>query len=133
MKLALENVQYWIDRLGFLLAYLRKVIATWVCWLQDRKNLEEALTKLMQPTKWLVEHKALLPLLTQLKILSRTEANRKMIKEEAIAQLLRHISDRGVGTKIQGEGANVVLNICYEKENVKAVLACGGASTLVRT
>ena len=100
---------------------------------QDRKNLEEALTKLMQPTKWLVEHKALLPLLTQLKVLSRTEANRKMIKEEAIAQLLRHISDRGVGTKIQGEGANVVLNICYEKENVKAVLACGGASTLVRT
>lgn len=33
MKLAQECVQYCIERLGFLLAYLRKVIVAWVCWL----------------------------------------------------------------------------------------------------
>lgn len=93
--------------------------------------MEEAKEKLSQPTKWLLEQKSLLPLLTHLKVLSRKEVNRKTVGQKAIAQLLKHISDQSVGTKIQAEGANVVLNICYEKENVSAVLACGGASALV--
>ncbi|KAG0571134.1 hypothetical protein KC19_6G213500 [Ceratodon purpureus] len=98
---------------------------------QDARELEEAKEKLAQPTKWLYEQKALLPLLTLLKVLSRKEINRKLIGQKAIGLLLKHLSDQTVGTKIQAEGANVVLNICYEKENVSAVLACGGASTLV--
>jgi len=98
---------------------------------QDARDLEEAKEKLSQPTKWLLEQKTLLPLLTHLKVLSRKEVNRKAIGAKAIAQLLKHLSDQSVGTKIQAEGANVVLNICYEKQNVSAVLACGGASTLV--
>lgn len=93
--------------------------------------MEEAKEKLSQPTKWLLEQKTLLPLLTHLKVLSRKEVNRRAVGAKAIAQLLKHLSDQTAGTKIQAEGANVVLNICYEKENVSAVLACGGASTLV--
>lgn len=93
--------------------------------------MEEAKEKLSQPTKWLLEQKSLLQLLTHLKVLSRKEVNRKAVGAKAIAQLLKHLSNQSVGTKIQAEGANVVLNICYEKENVSAVLACGGASTLV--
>lgn len=97
----------------------------------DARDLEEAKEKLSQPTKWLLEQKSLLQLLTHLKVLSRKEVNRKTVGAKAVAQLLKHLSDQSVGTKIQAEGANVVLNICYEKENVSAVLACGGASTLV--
>lgn len=100
--------------------------------MQDARDLDEAKEKLAQPTKWLHEQKALLPLLTHLKVLSRKESNRKAIGQRAIGLLLKHLSDPIVGSNIQAEGANVVLNICYERENVSAVLACGGASTLVR-
>ena len=100
--------------------------------MQDARDLEEAKEKLAQPTKWLHEQKALLPLLTHLKVLSRKEINRKRIGHKAIALLLKHLNDPIVGSKIQAEGANVVLNICYEKENVNAILASGGASILVR-
>ena len=31
-----------------------------------------------------------------------------------------------------GEGSNVILNVCYEKENVDAILMCGGVEPLVR-
>ena len=34
--------------------------------------------------------------------------------------------------KIAGEGANVILNLCYEKENVDLVLLCDGVPPLVR-
>lgn len=98
---------------------------------QDARDLEEVKEKLSQPTKWLLEQKTLLQLLTHLKVLSRKEVNRKALGPKAIARLLKHLTDQTVGTKIQAEGANVVLNICYEKENVSAVLASGGASTLV--
>nr|XP_024377802.1 vacuolar protein 8-like [Physcomitrium patens] len=98
---------------------------------QDARELEEAKAKLSQPTKWLIEQQTLLQFLTQLKVLSRKETNRKALGQKAIAQLLKHLSDHSVDTKILAEGANVVLNVCYERDNVRALLACGGASTLV--
>ena len=33
---------------------------------------------------------------------------------------------------VAGEGSNVILNVCYEKENVDAILMCGGVEPLVR-
>lgn len=79
----------------------------------------------------MLQQQTLLPLLTQLKILSRNENHRQNVGEKVIASLICHMSDQESGTKVQAEGANVILNLCYEKENVINVLNCGGASTLV--
>lgn len=120
----------------FILArsYVLLFDTTAVIWhgLQDVDSMEQVRVGLAEPTKVLLESNRLLPLLTQLKVLSRKQSNRKAVGESCIASLLRHLNSVSCTPRIKAEGANVVLNICYEKENVDTVLRCGAAATLVK-
>ena len=75
---------------------------------------------------------ALLALKT-LKILSRKEDNRRRFGRELCRAVVRlALTHPRASHAITAEGANVVLNACYEKENVEYVLECGGVEPLVR-
>eukprot|EP00241_Pyramimonas_parkeae_P006545 CAMPEP_0114249152 /NCGR_PEP_ID=MMETSP0058-20121206/13980_1 /TAXON_ID=36894 /ORGANISM="Pyramimonas parkeae, CCMP726" /LENGTH=329 /DNA_ID=CAMNT_0001362659 /DNA_START=492 /DNA_END=1481 /DNA_ORIENTATION=+ len=64
------------------------------------------------------------------KILSRKQNNREQFGERGIRAVLRFMQTPR-NAKIAAEGSNVILNVCYEKDNVKLVLRCGGAPPLV--
>lgn len=71
-----------------------------------------------------------LQVLKALKVLSRKYENRVDFGQagcEATVRLLKRIPGAAAGA----EACNVVLNICYEKPNVEAVLNAGGLSALV--
>ena len=75
---------------------------------------------------------ALLALKT-LKILSRKEDNRRRFGRELCRAVVRlALTHPRASHAVTAEGANVVLNACYEKENVEHVLECGGVEPLVR-
>ena len=75
---------------------------------------------------------ALLALKT-LKILSRKEDNRRRFGRELCRAVVRlALTHPRASHAVTAEGANVVLNACYEKENVRHVLECGGVEPLVR-
>ena len=75
---------------------------------------------------------ALLALKT-LKILSRKEDNRRRFGRELCRAVVRlALTHPRASHAVTAEGANVVLNACYEKENVEYVLECGGVEPLVR-
>ena len=75
---------------------------------------------------------ALLALKT-LKILSRKEDNRRGFGRELCRAVVRlALTHPRASHAVTTEGANVVLNACYEKENVEYVLQCGGVEPLVR-
>ena len=64
-----------------------------------------------------------------LKVLSRKYENRVDFGQvgcEATIRLLKRVPSAAVGA----EACNVVLNVCYEKPNVEAVLDAGGVSAL---
>ncbi len=69
--------------------------------------------------------------LKTLKILSRKYDNRvelgKAIADDVVRVLLE-----GRQSAVAAEAANVVLNICYEKENVALIIAAGGVAPLVQ-
>ncbi|KAL3700330.1 hypothetical protein R1sor_018352 [Riccia sorocarpa] len=98
---------------------------------EEVKSLEHLNEQLQEPTKVLLEQHRLLPLLGQLKVLSRKEHIRKAIGKDGIKSLVRHLNNSKHIIKAAAEGANVILNVCYEKENVHEVLDCGGTATLV--
>ena len=65
-----------------------------------------------------------------LKVLSRKYENRVDFGKtgcEATVRLLKRVPSAAIGA----EACNVVLNVCYEKPNVEAVLDAGGLSALV--
>ena len=66
-----------------------------------------------------------------LKIVSRKQANRLRIGEHGIYAVLKHLRRPGE-PRIAAEGANVILNICYEKSNVDLVLRCNGVQPLIK-
>lgn len=71
-----------------------------------------------------------LQVLKTLKVLSRKYENRVDFGQagcEATVRLLKRLPSTTVGA----EACNVVLNVCYEKPNVQAVLDTGGVSALV--
>mmetsp|Transcript_7612 Transcript_7612/g.25214 ORF Transcript_7612/g.25214 Transcript_7612/m.25214 type:complete len:334 (+) Transcript_7612:62-1063(+) len=72
-----------------------------------------------------------LSLLKVVKILSRKHENRVSMGDAGIRAVLRFLQ-KPKNPRIAGEGANVVLNICYEKENVDSVLRCNGIAPLVK-
>ena len=72
----------------------------------------------------------ILPALKTFKILSRKQDNRLALKEASIRSVLKHVQ-KPKTTQIAAEGANFVLNICYEKQNVASVLNCNGVQPLV--
>ncbi|GBG65326.1 hypothetical protein CBR_g50362 [Chara braunii] len=70
-------------------------------------------------------------LLRVIKILSRKKRNRLAMDDALIAAVLKFLH-LGRSPKICAEGANVILNACYERENVEVVLRHNGASPLVK-
>lgn len=66
-----------------------------------------------------------------LKIASRKEPNRRAFGRHGVAAVLRPLRDP-TSARVAAEASNVILNACYEKENVEHVLECGGAEPLVR-
>ena len=66
-----------------------------------------------------------------LKIASRKEHNRRAFGRHGVAAVLRPLRDP-ISARVAAEASNVILNACYEKENVEHVLECGGAEPLVR-
>ena len=72
----------------------------------------------------------MLHVLKALKVLSRKYENRLDFGQpgcEAVVRLLKRVPS----PTVSAEGCNVVLNICYEKPNVLAILEAGGVSALV--
>lgn len=66
------------------------------------------------------------------KILSRKLENRMQIKEEHMGQLVPLLTtEPPLSCRTASEASSVVLNICYEKENVHMVLAAGAAPPLI--
>ncbi|KAK9824307.1 hypothetical protein WJX72_009322 [[Myrmecia] bisecta] len=72
-----------------------------------------------------------LVLLKVLKIISRKQTNRQRIGEHGIYAVLKHLR-RPANPKVAAEGANVILNVCYEKANVDLVLRCNGVPPLIK-
>eukprot|EP00966_Prymnesium_polylepis_P014079 325021-Prymnesium_polylepis.1 len=68
--------------------------------------------------------------LKTLKILSRKYDNRVRLGELIIPDLVRVLGNRGAPL-VAGEAANVVLNICYERENVQRIIDGGGVPSLI--
>ncbi|BFI25783.1 hypothetical protein MPTK2_1g24290 [Marchantia polymorpha subsp. ruderalis] len=98
---------------------------------EDARLLQRLKQELEQPTATLLERRQLLPIFGQLKILSRKQHIRTAIGPEGIRSLIRHLIESKHLAKVAAEGANVILNVCYEKSNVNVVLESGGTSTLV--
>ena len=69
-------------------------------------------------------------LLKSLKILSRKQPNRLLFGPEGLQAVLRVLS-APLSTKIAAEGANVLLNICYEVQNVLELLETPGVQQLI--
>ncbi|GAX84906.1 hypothetical protein CEUSTIGMA_g12327.t1 [Chlamydomonas eustigma] len=69
-------------------------------------------------------------LLRSLKILSRKQDNRCIIGADGIMAVLLSLSPP-LTPKIAAEGANVLLNVCYEPQNVSALLNTTGVQQLV--
>jgi hypothetical protein len=74
----------------------------------------------------------LLAVLKTLKILSRKYDNRvrlgSLICDDLVSVLC---ASEGGALAVAAEAANVVLNICYEKENVTRIMAAGGVTPLL--
>uniref|UniRef100_A0A7R9VV28 Armadillo repeat-containing protein 8 n=1 Tax=Chlamydomonas euryale TaxID=1486919 RepID=A0A7R9VV28_9CHLO len=68
-------------------------------------------------------------LLKVLKILSRKASNRLALGADGVRALLAHLSSP-LSQPVAAEGANVLLNACYEPENVALLLQTGGVRLL---
>lgn len=66
-----------------------------------------------------------------LKILSRKGANRLKLKGSDIAGILQQLHSP-CNQQVAAEAANVLLNACYEKTNVRLVIENGGLASVVR-
>jgi hypothetical protein len=99
---------------------------------QDRLDL---VFKLLSLRERMASDEALcVAALKTLKILSRKEENRLAFTRRAtqgVCDVLRN-NGRKISRAVASEGACVLLNACYERDNVDAVIACGGVEPLVR-
>ena len=71
-----------------------------------------------------------LRVLKTLKILSRKFENRVRLGELVVNDLVRVLGEER-NSAVLGEAANVVLNICYERENVQRIISAGGVPPLI--
>lgn len=69
-------------------------------------------------------------ILSTLKILSRKSENRKNIQFSVIDAICT-VLNSPKNNRIACEASNVILNICYEKENVKTAIECGCIPPLI--
>jgi len=90
----------------------------------------EAFVTTMRDAAIVEDESLALAFLKVLKVLSRKHDNRMALGNEGIKVIMKFMINPK-NTKIAGEGANVILNICYEKENVTGVLKHGGVQPLV--
>ena len=74
----------------------------------------------------------LLLTLRAVKILSRKHENRMTFGDNGVAAVCRVLKKGYVNPRVAGEGANVVLNVCYERANVDMVIRAGGVPPLVK-
>ena len=72
----------------------------------------------------------LLCVLKTLKILTRKYNNRVRLGEHIVEDLVKVLHLR-LSPLVSGEASNVVLNICYERENVVRLVSAGGVPPLI--
>ena len=83
-----------------------------------------------QPSLSQSESCAAPPTHRSIKILSRKQENRAIVGTNGILAILMSLSPP-LSPKIAAEGANALLNICYEPENVTNLLNTPGVQQLV--
>lgn len=71
-----------------------------------------------------------LRVLKTLKILSRKYENRVRLGELIVDDLVRVLGEQR-SAAVSGEAANVVLNVCYERDNVQRIINAGGVPPLI--
>lgn len=97
----------------------------------QRPDEMDGIFKLMSTPECAADEEVSLYALKVLKILSRKQENRQNFGRRGLNAVLRLLIDPS-SSRVAGEGSNVILNVCYEKENVDAILMCGGVEPLVR-
>ena len=97
----------------------------------DAPDRLESLVQAVRQPALLGNEELLLLALKTFKILSRKQENRLKMGESCVQALLASFA-KTRNRRVAAEGANVILNICYEKCNVGSVLECGGVAPLVR-
>jgi len=73
-------------------------------------------------------------LLQAIKILSRKQVNRSRVGQIGIRSILSRLTGSQISSlsaRVVAEGANVLLNICYEREHVMSLLRCDGVPPLI--
>lgn len=65
-----------------------------------------------------------------LKILSRKKRNRLAMTQQTTECIMSHLS-APLSTRTAAEAANVMLNVCYEQQNVDLVVNQGAPATLI--
>jgi hypothetical protein len=96
---------------------------------QQPDDLTE-ITRLIGSPEAMAPEEIALRVLKSLKILSRKYENRVRLGETIVPDLVRVLSERRTAP-VAGEAANVVLNVCYERENVGRIIAAGGVPPLI--
>ena len=97
---------------------------------QALDDLSDIVALVGNPTVMVSDELALRVLKT-LKILSRKYDNRVRLGELIVPDLVRVLSEERVSA-VLGEAANVVLNVCYERENVARIINAGGVPPLIK-
>ena len=96
---------------------------------QQADDLSDVVELVANPSAMSSDDVALRVLKT-LKILSRKFENRVQLGELIVGDLVRVLGeDRS--PQVLGEAANVVLNVCYERENVQRIISAGGVPPLI--
>ena len=73
-------------------------------------------------------------LLQVIKVLSRKQVNRSRVGQIGIRSVLSRLEGGPalpMSARVAAEGANVLLNICYEREHVISLLRCDGVPPLI--
>ena len=90
----------------------------------------EGVVTMLGSAKAMGESEVAVRVLKALKILSRKYDNRVSLGQLVVPDLV-HVLEASTSASILGEAANVVLNICYERENVQRIIDAGGVAPLV--
>jgi len=96
---------------------------------QQADDLTEVVELVANPVAMESDDVALRVLKT-LKILSRKFENRVRLGELVVPDLVRVLAEERTSA-VLGEAANVVLNVCYERENVQRIIGAGGVPPLI--
>jgi hypothetical protein len=96
---------------------------------QNGDRLDEVMSLVSKPAVQ-KNCEVLLRVLKALKILSRKYDNRARLGPHIVGPLVEVLHQRPQAL-VAGEAANVILNICYERENVTLIMENGGVPPLV--